>query len=179
MASSYSSSSSSSKSKPQWRYDVFINFRGKDTRKNFVSHLYSALANAGVNAFLDDEKLSKGEELSSELFHAIEGSQISIVVLSQNYIHSTWCLDELVKIMECHALRGQVVMPVFYDIAPSLLRDAQYISFEVIFEKDSDVHRMKLWKNALTQAADLAGSCWRSYRKFSGIAGCYGWLFKA
>lgn len=140
---------------------MFINFRGEDTRRNFVSHLYSALADTGVNAFLDDEKLDKGEELKSELLHAIEGSQITIVVFSQNYIHSTWCLDELLKIMECHAFRGQVVMPVFYDIGPSFLRDAQDISFEVISNQQN---RIKLWKKALTLAANLSGWDLRNYR---------------
>ncbi|CAJ1949597.1 unnamed protein product [Sphenostylis stenocarpa] len=166
---SYSSSSSSfskSKSKPQWRNDVFINFRGEDTRRNFVSHLYSALIESGVNAFLDDEKLAKGEEQKSELLHAIEGSQISIVVFSRNYIHSTWCLDELLKIMECHAFRGQVVLPVFYDIGPSFLRDAQYISFEVI---SNQLNRIKPWKKALSQAANLAGWDMRNYRSDNDV----------
>jgi len=149
--------SSSSKSKPRWIYDVFISFRGEDTRKNFVSHLYSALANAGVNTFLDDEKLAKGQQLKTELWHAIEGSQISVVVFSKNYIYSTWCLDELVKIMECHSSRGQVVLPVFYDVFPWFLRRLQDVSFEVIFEKDSDLHLVKQWKNALSEAASFAG----------------------
>jgi len=150
--------SSSSKSKPRWIYDVFISFRGVDTRKNFVSHLYSALANAGVNTFLDDEKLERGQQLQTELWHAIEGSQISIVVFSENYIYSTWCLDELIKIMECHAFSGQVVLPVFFDVAPWFLRNlSDDVSFEVIFEKDSDLHREKQWKKALSKAAGFAG----------------------
>jgi len=160
-SSSFSKSRSKPKSKSQWTYDVFINFRGEDTRRNFVSHLYSALKDSGVNAFLDDEKLDKGGDLKSELLHAIEGSQITIVVFSQNYIHSTWCLDELHKIMECNAFRGQVVMPVFYDIGPSFLRDTQHISFEVISDQHS---RIKQWKKALTQAANLAGWDLRNYR---------------
>jgi len=155
---SMSYTSSSSKSKPRWIYDVFISFRGPDTRKNFVSHLYSALANAGVNTFQDDEKLSKGQRLT-ELFHAIEVSQISIVVFSGNYICSTWCLDELVKIMECHAFKGQVVFPVFYDVNPSTLRSRSGVSYEVIFEYGSDLHRVKQGKRkkALREAAGLAG----------------------
>ncbi|CAJ1949609.1 unnamed protein product [Sphenostylis stenocarpa] len=151
------SASSSSKSETQWIYDVFINFRGEDTRKNFVSHLYSALANAGVNSFLDDEKLPKGQELKTELFHAIEGSRISIVVFSENYIYSTWCLDELVKIMECHASRGQVVLPVFYFISHWSLSDLRDVSFEVIFDQAGDIHREKQWQNALSNAAHLSG----------------------
>ncbi|XP_027908548.1 TMV resistance protein N-like [Vigna unguiculata] len=165
-SSSFSKSRSKPKSKSQWTYDVFINFRGEDTRRNFVSHLYSALKDSGVNAFLDDEKLDKGGDLKSELLHAIEGSQITIVVFSQNYIHSTWCLDELHKIMECNAFRGQVVMPVFYDIGPSFLRDTQHISFEVISDQHS---RIKQWKKALTQAANLAGWDLRNYRNENDV----------
>jgi hypothetical protein len=55
-------SSSSSSSDHPCTYDMFINFRGEDTRKTFVSHLYAALTNAGVNTFLDNEELRKGEE---------------------------------------------------------------------------------------------------------------------
>jgi len=85
----------SSSSRYPWNFDVFISFRGEDTRNNFVSHLYSALKNSGVNAFLDDKKLGKGEELGLELRKAIGGSPISIVVLSPNYARSSWCLNEL------------------------------------------------------------------------------------
>jgi len=114
-----------------------------------------------VNAFRDDEKLDKGEEQKSELLHAIEGSQITIVVFSQNYIRSEWCLDELLKIMECHAFRGQVVLTVFYDIVPSVLRDNQHISFEVVSDQPNTI---KLWRRALTEAANLSGWDLRNYR---------------
>ena len=38
-------SSSSSSSGHRWNYDVFLSFRGEDTRKNFTDHLYTALGN--------------------------------------------------------------------------------------------------------------------------------------
>ncbi|KAK9280364.1 hypothetical protein L1049_014053 [Liquidambar formosana] len=44
-------------------YDVFLSFRGEDTRKNFIDHLYFALKNAGINAFRDDNELPRGEEI--------------------------------------------------------------------------------------------------------------------
>ncbi|CAI8608152.1 unnamed protein product [Vicia faba] len=97
-----------------WIYDVFINFRGEETRHNIVSHLYVALSNAGINTFLDNKNLTKGEELGPELMRAIEGSKISIVVLSVNYTNSSWCLNELLHIMECRKKYGQIVLPVFY-----------------------------------------------------------------
>ena len=94
------SPSSSSSSIHQWKYHVFLSFRGEDMRNNFTNHLYAALNQKGIYTFRDDEKLERGKPIS-ELFKAIEDSLFTIVVLSKNYAFSTWCLDELVKIMEC------------------------------------------------------------------------------
>jgi hypothetical protein len=65
-----------------------------------------------------DDELPRGEEISTELIEAIESSRISIIVFSQNYASSTWCLNELVKILECKK-NGQTVLPVFYKVDPS------------------------------------------------------------
>ncbi|KAL6123303.1 hypothetical protein ACLB2K_075825 [Fragaria x ananassa] len=70
------------------KYDVFLSFRGEDTRKILVGHLYRALQQKTINTFIDSEELSKGNNIS-ELVTAIEDSKISIVVLSQNYASST------------------------------------------------------------------------------------------
>ena len=160
--------SSSSSSNPQWIHDVFINFRGEDTRKNFVSHLYAALTNAGINTFLDDEKLRRGMELEPELLRAIEGSRISIVVFSQNYVNSSWCLKELEEIMKCRRSHGQMVLPVFYNIEPSKLRH-QVGGVGKALQSTANRRRSREqrmedvlsgWKGALTEAANISG--WNS-----------------
>ena len=110
-------SSSSSSSIHQWNYDVFLSFRGEDTRNNFTSHLYEALRGKGFNTFIDND-LQRGEEISMELLKAIELSKISIVVFSKNFTSSTWCLNELIKIFECKS-NGQRVLPIFYKVDPS------------------------------------------------------------
>ncbi|RDX62951.1 bZIP transcription factor 44, partial [Mucuna pruriens] len=81
-------------------YEVFMSFRGEDTRDSFVSHLYASLQNAGIIVFKDDESLPRGHYISHSLLRAIEQSQISLVVFSRNYAESRWCLQELEKIME-------------------------------------------------------------------------------
>lgn len=43
---------------------------------------------------------------------------ISIVMFSENYASSSWCLNELIKILECRN-NGQLVLPVFYKMDPS------------------------------------------------------------
>lgn len=106
----------------RWKYDVFLNFRGEDTRKHFVDHLYAALFQKRISTFKDDVQLERGKEISPELLRAIEESRFAIVVFSRNYAASAWCLDELVKILECKNKRGQTVLPIFYHVDPSDVR---------------------------------------------------------
>ena len=54
----------------QYIYDVFLSFRGEDTRMDFMSHLNGFLKLKGIHNFIDDE-LSRGEEISTELLKAI------------------------------------------------------------------------------------------------------------
>jgi len=103
-------------------FEVFLSFRGEDTRASFTSHLYAALQNAGIFVFKDDESLPRGRQISPSLKLAIEQSRISVVVFSKNYAESWWCLKELEKIMECHRTIGHVVLPVFYHVDPSEVR---------------------------------------------------------
>ena len=59
-SSSFPSSSSSSYT-GRWKYDVFLSFRGEDTRYKFMGHLYEALIQKGIVTFKDDEKLEREE----------------------------------------------------------------------------------------------------------------------
>ncbi|XP_044506093.1 disease resistance-like protein DSC1 [Mangifera indica] len=112
----------SSSNNPDEEYDVFLSFRGEDTRNNFTSHLDAALRHKKIQTFIDDE-LERGEEISSSLLEAIERSMISVVVLSENYASSRWCLEELAKILDCKKRFGQMVIPIFYHVDPSHVRN--------------------------------------------------------
>ena len=148
----------SSSSDHPWIYDVFISFRGVDTRPNIVSHLYAALKNSGVNTFLDNEMLRKGEELGAAQKRAIEGSQISIIVFSPNYAESSWCLNELLHIMECRITYDQVVIPLFYNVDPSSVRKqtAEFGKVLKVTAKEKEV-LMSKWRKALSDVANLSG----------------------
>ncbi|KAG2665021.1 hypothetical protein I3760_16G110800 [Carya illinoinensis] len=91
MAFHGASSSFLSPSHHWWTYDVFLNFRGEDTRKGFTAHLHDALCRKNINTYID-YKLPRGEEISEELLKAIESSRISIVVLSKSmrHPHGVW-----------------------------------------------------------------------------------------
>ncbi|WZY78158.1 hypothetical protein YC2023_024542 [Brassica napus] len=103
--------------------EVFINFRGEELRENFVSHLYKALRQSGINAFIDSDMVL-GDKLIT-LFKTIEESKIALAILSSKYTASQWCLEELVKIMECstngEGCKNLVVIPIFYKVSTSIV----------------------------------------------------------
>ena len=147
---------SSSSYTHRWSYDIFLSFRGKDTRYGFTGHLYKALCDNGMYTFNDDD-IQRGEEISEKLLKTIERSMISIVVFSENYAASSWCLDELVKILQCRT-NGQLVLPLFYNVDPSEIRN-QSGNFGVALTKFEEKFKNKVqsWRTALKEATNLAG----------------------
>jgi hypothetical protein len=152
--------SSSSFTRGRWTYDVFLSFRGEDTRNNFIAHLHDALVRRGVKTYKDEVDLTKGVNISPALVNASEKSKISIIVLSQNYASSSWCLDELATILECKEKKGQIVLPVFYKVHPSEVRRLTNTvgqSFAKLEERTNDQMKVQRWKTALTQLGNLCG----------------------
>ncbi|XVE84670.1 hypothetical protein DITRI_Ditri17bG0031800 [Diplodiscus trichospermus] len=143
------------------KHEVFLSFRGEDTRKNFTDHLKSALTNSGVNTFIDDQQLPRGKDISSQLIEGIRESKISIVVFSKGYASSRWCLNELLKIIEYKNTIGRTVIPIFFDVAPSDVRKQSgsyakaFAEHEESFEADAEM--IKRWRAALSEAANLSG----------------------
>nr|XP_048326660.1 disease resistance protein RPV1-like [Ziziphus jujuba var. spinosa] len=174
MASSSSSSSLSSPIPPQQKheiqekYDLFLSFRGEDTRNGFASYLYGALSAKQISTFMDDHELERGDEISPTLLKAIEESKISVIIFSENYAFSTWCLDELLQILKCRRTNGQIVMPIFYGIDPSVVRK-QNGSYGVAFAQlehrfQDKMEKVQQWRYALTEASNLCGLDSKGFR---------------
>ena len=156
-----SSSSSSSSSSKGGKYDVFLSFRGEDTRKRFTDHLYTALKQKGISTFKDDEKLKRGTSIAPELLKAIEESRFAVIILSRDYASSKWCLIELTKIIECMEKTRLVVLPIFHYVDPSDVRNHKG-TFAEAFDKheksfEENMRNIETWKAALTKVANLAG----------------------
>ncbi|KAK9942168.1 hypothetical protein M0R45_007849 [Rubus argutus] len=145
-----------------WTYDVFLCFRGVDTRKNFTDHLYSNLIQKGIKTFRDDDELKrKGEDISLKLLKALEESRISIIIFSENFASSAWCLDELVHILQCKQSKQQKVVPVFYKVDPSDVRNQRGSFGEALYNRErrfkDNEEKVKRWRAALREAAALSG----------------------
>ncbi|XP_061998346.1 disease resistance protein RUN1-like isoform X1 [Rosa rugosa] len=151
---------SSSSSRIRGKYHVFLSFRGLDTRKTFVGHLYNALQRKSLTTFIDTEELGKGDVLGV-LLKAIDASKLSIVVLSKNFAYSKWCLMELEKIVECMQTKKHIMVPIFYQVDPA---DVRYVrgSFKEAFEQHEHKSRgtteeRERWKSALNTAGNIIG----------------------
>ncbi|KAI6690315.1 hypothetical protein NL676_027143 [Syzygium grande] len=147
-------------------HDVFLSFRGEDTRHTFICHLRHALRQKGVDdVFVDDDGLGKGSEISPALERAIEGSRVFVVVLSENYAGSTWCLDELAKIIQCSSRHWKMIEPVFYGVDPSDVRN-QKGAVGAAFEKherrfSGNARVVERWREAMTSVGNLSGWTWK------------------
>ncbi|XP_023634405.1 disease resistance protein RPP5 isoform X2 [Capsella rubella] len=142
------------------RYDVFPSFSGEEVRKTFLSHLLKALELRSVKTFIDNG-IERSRPIAPELLSAIRESSISIVVFSNKYASSTWCLDELVEIHNCYedSNLDQMVIPVFYNVDPSDVRK-QTGEFGKFFSqscKGKTEDHIKRWKQALVDVANMAG----------------------
>jgi len=153
--------SSSSSSTPRWRFDAFLSFHGEDTRKSFTDHLHAALKQKGILVFRDDEKLVRGKYVSDELLKAIQESTYAIVVISENYASSKWCLIELSQIVECMRNTGLTILPIFYHVDPSHVRNQTETFAEAFanYEKDLkvDIETIQKWRAALREVGNISG----------------------
>lgn len=144
---------------PPQTYDVFLSFRGADTRTNIVSHLYRELETVrGIKTFKDDRELEIGNPIGVTLLKAIEESKCAIVVLSKNYAQSAWCLVELAKICRCMKDNNRI-LPLFYHVEPSDV-GFQKNDFADAFtkhDKRQSPEEVKEWREALNTVAKISG----------------------
>ncbi|XP_056168736.1 disease resistance protein L6-like [Syzygium oleosum] len=142
-------------------YEVFLSFRGPDTRATFTDHLYTSLKNTGIRTFKDDEDLREGEEFAPKLLQAIKQSKILVPIFSKDYATSVWCLKEVVQMVECKKTGEQKIIPIFYDVAPAEVRyqTGDYKNSFLLHEskKRYDQETIGEWKDALSAVGEING----------------------
>ncbi|KAM3304056.1 disease resistance protein RPV1 isoform X1 [Capsicum chacoense] len=140
----------------RFQWDIFLSFRGEDTRHNFTEKLHNELVRNGVRTFIDNENMDRGKEISPSLLTAIEDSAASIVVISKNYASSKWCLEELAKLSESKRI---LLLPVFYEVDPSDVR-RQKGPFEKDFREHEELveaEKVYRWREGMKKAGNISG----------------------
>ncbi|CAN0928232.1 Disease resistance-like protein DSC1 [Linum grandiflorum] len=161
-AASSSASSSASHSSPytgEWEFDVFLCFKGDDTRHGFTSHLMAALSDRQIRNFIDD-KLEKTESID-ELIPILERCALSVVVFSEKFAASIWCLEEIATIARKMMESGHRVLPIFYKVDPCDVTD-DFRSYATTIHREykarlTYAEDKKRWMDALKAVTNSAG----------------------
>ncbi|XP_039165744.1 disease resistance protein RPV1 [Eucalyptus grandis] len=141
------------------KYDVFLNFRGKDTRYGFTDFLYHHMKEVGVHVFRDEEELSMGEVIGEELQQAIKNAVIYIPIFSQTYASSKWCLRELALMVDnVSKSKKKRIFPIFLHVEPDDVKLKKPL-YEADFKKHEEDFRneVETWKGALRKVDELKG----------------------
>ncbi|CAN1176942.1 Putative disease resistance protein At4g11170 [Linum perenne] len=97
----------------KWEYDVFLCFRG-DVRNNFMTHVKQAMLDQKIRVFVDT-MLQKTEDVG-ELLEILKRTAVSVVIFSEKFADSSWCLDEVNTIVQSIEEFNHKTLPVFYNV---------------------------------------------------------------
>ena len=145
---------------PSVEYEVFLSFRGPDTRYQITDILYRFLCRTKIHTFKDDDELRKGEEIKVNLLKAIDQSKIYVPIISRGYADSKWCLMELAEIIR-HQDQDprRIILPIFYMVDPKDVRH-QTGHYRKAFQEHAtkyDEMTIQSWKDALNKVGTLKG----------------------
>ncbi|KAM6566610.1 hypothetical protein CsatA_025738 [Cannabis sativa] len=145
-------------SQPGPEFDVYFSFSTQDPQKHITEFTNKSLVIDGIRTFRDENQvLQRGLQLEQQRKEAIQTSRIAILLLSQEYLSSEFCLEELVLILRCRERWGMIVVPIFYDLNPSDLRKARGPVATALSRQRVGGCWWKRWKLALQEASDLCG----------------------
>ncbi|XP_010551473.1 PREDICTED: TMV resistance protein N-like isoform X2 [Tarenaya hassleriana] len=144
-------------------WDVFLSFRGEDTRHTITARIYDALKEQ-VSVFRDNDALRRGDEIAPSLVEAIEDSATSVVVFSRRYADSHWCLEELAKLCDLRSSLGRPMLPIFYEVDPSHIRkqNGHFAKDFEEHEKRFDVEKVQRWRKAMNLVGNIAGFMYKN-----------------
>ncbi|XP_056165294.1 disease resistance protein RPV1-like [Syzygium oleosum] len=145
-------------------YEVFLSFRGLDTRHGFTDFLYRGMVEAGILVFRDNESLHVGQRIGDELLQAIENSKIYIPIFSENYASSHWCLRELGYMVECTSKSNETkeILPIFLDVEPDDVKLKTKLYSKALSKHEKKFcTEVESWKKALIEVDEIKGWNWK------------------
>ncbi|CAN1165069.1 Disease resistance protein L6 [Linum perenne] len=152
--------SSLSLSLPSVEYEVFLSFRGPNTRSQITDILYRFLVHSKIHTFKDDDELRKGEGIWSTLVKAINQSKIYVPIISKSYAYSKWCLKELAGVVKQQRKDNRhIILPIFYMVNPRDVRHqtGPYQNAFLEHANTFDDLTIQSWRDALNEVGALKG----------------------
>lgn len=155
-------------------HDVFLSFRGPDTRHGFTDCLYHGLVEAGIGAgilvYRDTESLPVGEKIRA-LVRAVEDSKIYIPIFSATYASSPWCLRELAHMVECTSKSNgsKAILPIFLDVEPDVVKlrsdelKPNPYSLALLEHQKEFSTEVESWEKALIEVGKIRGWNWQEH----------------
>lgn len=131
-------------------------------RETLVKQVVNTFRFRGVNVFIDANERA-GMKLQN-LFRRIEQSKLAVVIFSKRYADSDWCMEELAKIDELEKEGKLKVIPVFYEVTPSDVKNLRG-EFGEGFERlktefaDKEPEKVLKWGASLKPIAEIKGLC--------------------
>ncbi|KFK28628.1 hypothetical protein AALP_AA7G024300 [Arabis alpina] len=99
---------------PSSNRQVFISLGGMDVGNDFLSLVEEAFINKNINVYCNTER--GYTYLQPLFFKRIEKMVLAVVIFSDRYTSSKWCLNELVRINK-RMIEGKLhVIPIFYNV---------------------------------------------------------------
>ncbi|KAF8035675.1 hypothetical protein BT93_C1646 [Corymbia citriodora subsp. variegata] len=141
-------------------YDVFLSFRGPDTRYSIISFLHYNLSQSQISFFRDDDELSPGKGIGEEIQEALDNSSFYIPVFSKDYASSQWCLRELVHMVErtSESKDKRRILPIFYEVEIDDVKLKNNLYRSVLHDhRQNFPHEVEAWEEALKKVADIDG----------------------
>ncbi|GLJ18874.1 hypothetical protein SUGI_0337220 [Cryptomeria japonica] len=145
------------------KYDVFLSFRGIDVRKTFVDHFFQSLADAGINAYLDERSMKTEKSIEDALKQTIDDSDICIIISSTNYASSALCLQELTHMCNSKA----AIEPLFYDVHLHQVRHVHSQSKPAGEPSANSEYRAEDQREAGAEGKSETNCCERGYLLYS------------
>ncbi|XP_056165157.1 disease resistance protein RPV1-like [Syzygium oleosum] len=145
-------------------YEVFLSFRGADTRYEFTDCLYHGMIDAGIIVFRDNESLHVGKEIGGELLQAIENSKIYVPIFSENYASSDWCLRELAYMVECTSKSNgnKEILPIFLNVEPADVKLKTNLYRQTFSKRQkTSCTEAESWEKALMEVGKIKGWNWK------------------
>nr|XP_022299599.1 toll-like receptor 6 isoform X2 [Crassostrea virginica] len=102
------------------KYDAFVSYADED--RQFVLKMISKLGEKNIRLCIHHRDFVPGYDIAENIITAVNKSKKTIIILSPNYIKSSWCMYELhiAKMEEIYSREKEnVLFLVFYEAVPA------------------------------------------------------------